>query len=386
MAKDHRAVLAGITHFNQLLVYLRDEMGWPIERDDFEDLTFEYSAEELGIDDRNAAKIQDIKRLRPLSPRQPWGIFFVKFEPRRLPVVALRRILGQVAVRKRASANSDERAAWAMDDLLFISNYGEGAERRISLAHFSQPAGGRELPTLKVLGWDNLDTPLHLDAVGIQLREHLSWPEDESDLGTWRSRWSSAFTLKNRETITTARELSERLAELARAIRDRITSALAVETERGRLTKLMKAFRESLVHDLSPAGFADMYAQTIAYGLLSARISDPTKRTAGDFAGHLRTNPFLRELMDSFVAVGGKRGRNGAILDFDELGVGEVVELLDAANMEAVLRLRRPEPPGGPGHPFLRALPGCLRQEAEGQPRCVLHPAACGVIHRPLGG
>ena len=37
----------------------------------------------------------------------------------------------------------------------------------------------------------------------------------------------------------------------------------------------MKAFQEALVHDLDEDGFADMYAQTIAYGLLSARIADP---------------------------------------------------------------------------------------------------------------
>ena len=100
-------------------------------------MTFEYTPEELGIDIKNAAKIQEIKRLRPLSVNQPWGIFFVKFEPKRLPVVALRRILSRVVVKKRASANSAERATWQTDDLLFVSNYGEGEERRISFAHFS---------------------------------------------------------------------------------------------------------------------------------------------------------------------------------------------------------------------------------------------------------
>ena len=129
MPSDRRAVLASITRFDQLIAYLRDEMGWPISQDSFkdaEDLFFEYTPEELGIDPKTAAKIESIKRLRPLSPRQPWGIFFVKFEPKKLPVVALRRILSQVALKKRASANSAERAAWATDDLLFISNYGEG--------------------------------------------------------------------------------------------------------------------------------------------------------------------------------------------------------------------------------------------------------------------
>ena len=101
----------------------------------------------------------------------------------------------------------------------------------------------------------------------------------------------------------------------------------------------MKAFQEALVHDLDADGFADMYAQTIAYGLLSARIADPHKKTADDLAGHMRTNPFLRELMETFLKVGGRRGKAGGPgIDFDELGVSEVVELLDDANMEAVVR------------------------------------------------
>ena len=341
MPTDQRERLAHIRRFDQLVAYLRDGLGWPIDSDDFEEMTFEYNLEELGIDAKNAAKIQEIKRLRPLVPGQPWGIFFVKFEPKRLPVVALRRILGQVALKKRASANRSERQAWVADDLLFVSNYGEGEERRIAFAHFSTPSDGHDLPTLKVLGWDNLDTPLHLDAIASELTEHLTWPDDEGDQDAWRERWRAAFTLRHREVITTSKELSESLAELARAIRDRIRTALAIETETGPLTKLMKAFRTALVHDLDEAGFSDMYAQTIAYGLLSARITDPEQRTADDLAAHMRTNPFLKELLETFLHVGGRRGKAGGPgIDFDELGVSEVVELLDDPNtkIEAVVR------------------------------------------------
>jgi len=339
MPTDHRDRLAAIKSFEELIAYLREKMGWPIDFTDFEELTFEYTPEELGIDAKNAAKIQEIKRLRPLSPEQPWGIFFVKFEPKRLPVVALRRILGQVALKKRASANSAERAAWAADDLLFVSSYGEGDEQQISFAHFSQPRDGHDLPTLKVLGWDNRDTALHLDGVARELTEHLAWPDNERDAEAWRARWRAAFTLRHREVITTSKELSIRLAALARDIRDRIKTALAIETDKGPLTQLMKAFQKALVHDLDADGFADMYAQTIAYGLLSARIADPHSKTADDFAANLRTNPFLRELMETFLKVGGRRGKAGEPgIDFDELGVSEVVELLDDANMEAVVR------------------------------------------------
>src|SRR5205823_3558852 len=201
---------AAIKTFKQLIAYLRDEMGWPIESGSaFEDMTFEYSPEELGIDAKNAAKIQEIKRLRPLSPRQPWGIFFVKFEPKKLPVVALRRILSQVALKKRASANNAERAAWSVNDLLFVSNYGEGDERQISFAHFSQAEAKQDLPTLKVLGWNNLDTALHLDAVVEQLTRNLAWPRDERNVEAWRQSWCSAFTLRHREVITTSLNLSE---------------------------------------------------------------------------------------------------------------------------------------------------------------------------------
>jgi hypothetical protein len=333
------AQLGAIRTFRSLVKYLRDEMGWPIGADSFEDLTFDYSAEELGIDAKNAAKIEEIKRLRPLASGQPWGIFFVKFEPKRLPVVALRRILSQVVLKKRATAKAAELAAWAADDLLFVSNYGEGDARHISFAHFSTAEGDADLPTLKVLGWDNLDTPLHLDDVAEHLTRDLAWPEDENDAKAWRKAWRGAFTLGHREVITTSRDLSIRLAELARVIRDRIGTALAIENAKGPLTVLMKAFQSTLMHDLDAAGFADMYAQTIAYGLLSSRIADPKARTADDFAAHMRTNPFLRELMETFLHVGGRRGKAGGPgIDFDELGVSEVIDLLDRANMEAVVR------------------------------------------------
>ena len=339
MPTDHRSALARIKRFDQLIAYLRDEMSWPIGGGDFDELTFEYTPDELCIDVNSAAKIQEIKRLRPLAPNQPWGIFFVKFEPKKLPVVVLRRILGQVVVKKRASANSSERQAWAAEDLLFVSNFGEGNARQISFAHFATPKNGRDLPTLKVLGWDNLDTALHLDAVAKELTEHLAWPKNDGDANAWREQWRAAFTLRHHEVINTSRELSGRLAELARTIRDRIKTAIAIETQRGPLNKLMKAFQAALVHDLDADGFADMYAQTIAYGLLSARIADPQKKTVDDFASHMRTNPFLRDLMETFLQVGGRRGKaGGSGIDFDELGVSEVVELLDDANMEAVIR------------------------------------------------
>src|SRR5262249_52971253 len=107
----------------------------------------------------------------------------------------------------------------------------------------------------------------------------------------------------------------------------------------GPLTSLMNAFREALVHDLDADGFADTYAQTIAYGLLSARVANASDESAERLPLTIPvTNPFLKELMETFLRVGGKRTASDATgIDFDELGVSEVVQLLDDANMEAVV-------------------------------------------------
>jgi hypothetical protein len=176
MPTDHRQQLRQISSFPSLVKYLRDELDWPIETDDFDDLTFDYEPEELGIDAKTAAKIDYIKQLRPLEDGQPWGIFFVKFEPKRLPVVALRRILGKLVFKQRASVDRADRPSWNLHDLLFISAYGEGDDRQISLAHFTEDTRLGNLATLKVLGWDGDDANLRLDYVHHELHTKLRWP------------------------------------------------------------------------------------------------------------------------------------------------------------------------------------------------------------------
>jgi predicted helicase len=46
------------------------------------------------------------------------------------------------------------------------------------------------------------------------------------------------------------------------------------------------------------------------------------------------TNPFLKDLMQTFLTVGGRKGK----MDFDELGINEVVELLRHTQMNEVLK------------------------------------------------
>ena len=187
--------LQRIRRFPELIDYLRDELDWPTEDFAFDDLTFEYDPADLGLKDEEAVKVKTIHQLRPLHQAQPWGIFFVEFGKKRLPIVLLRRILRHLVFKKRASANKAERPAWQPRDLLFISATGEDADRELTFAHFVE----REetgLAELRVLGWDTDDTPLHMDYVARTLSVKLRWHDRyERDPETWRKEWSAAFLL-----------------------------------------------------------------------------------------------------------------------------------------------------------------------------------------------
>lgn len=327
------ANLRDIRAFPELVRYLEDELDWPLQEYGFDELTFEFTPAELGLKEEDAASIKTIHQLRPLASGQPWGIFFVEFENKKLPVVVLRRILSHLVIKKRASANKASAPAWHAEDLLFVTAFGEDgiADREIAFAHFHQNPG--DLPTLHVLGWDGGDTPLKLANVDRILHERLHWPEDESDTDAWRDAWRKPFKHKLGHTIRTADLLAEELARLARGIRDKARRMLAAESENGALTKLFKAFQTALIHDLTPDSFADTYAQTITYGLLTAAISR-TEMSEGRHGTFVKaddiadivpvTNPFLKEMLQTFLKAGGRKGG----IDFDELGIQDVVELL----------------------------------------------------------
>jgi len=337
--------LRNIHTFYDLLHYLEEKLDWPLQEYQFDELTFEYQPEELGLKEDEAAKVRTIHQLRPLQHGQPWGIFFVEFENKKLPVVVLRRILSHLVVKKRASANKASEAAWHAEDLLFITTFGEDdiVQREIAFAHFHQSIG--DLPTLHVLGWDGGDTPLKLTHLDSDLQKHLRWPENTADHHAWRQQWASPFRHRIGHVIRTASALAETLADLARSINKKATRMLTVESDKGPLRMLYKAFQTALIHDLTEENFADTYAQTITYGLLTAAISrtDWSEGRHGTFiiAENVTdmvpiTNPFLKEMLQTFLKVGGRKGG----IDFDELGIQDVVELLrgDETDLPEILR------------------------------------------------
>lgn len=104
------------------------------------------------------------------------------------------------------------------------------------------------------------------------------------------------------QTIKSSKKLAEMMAGKARLLADIIERALtgdAESNEDSTLKSQMEAFKEILIHDITPKGFADVYAQTIAYGMFAARLHDPTLPTfSRQEAAELipKTNPFLRKL------------------------------------------------------------------------------------------
>jgi hypothetical protein len=341
------STLRSIHTFHDLLAYLGDELDWPVEDYALDELTFEYDADEIGLRGEDAAKIRGglVRQLRPLHGSQPFGIFFIEFEKKRLPVVVLRRILSHLALKKRASANAAEAKRWAAADLIFVSAFGEAHTRQLAFAHFQQDPAGADLPVLRVLGWDGDDTPLKLDYVEHVLRDRLRWPADATDHAAWREHWRGAFRHRLGHIIRTSQALADALAALARRIRAAAEVLLAAESEKGPLTRLYKGFKDALIHDLTPEAFADTYAQTITYGLLTAAInrtdtagsSEATYVKADDLTLMVRiTSPFLREMLQTFLTVGGRK--HG--LDFDELGIQDVIDLLrgEETDLPAILR------------------------------------------------
>jgi predicted helicase len=132
-------------------------------------------------------------------------------------------------------------------------------------------------------------------------------------------------------TISTPRELAERMARLARLLRDLIREVFAHEGKKGDLHGQYDAFKKVLIADLSVDQFADMYAQTIAYGLFAARCNHAGPGFTRAHAGKElpKTNPFLRRLFNTIA---------GADLD-DRIAwaVDDLAELLARADMKAIL-------------------------------------------------
>ena len=143
------------------------------------------------------------------------------------------------------------------------------------------------------------------------------------------------FSTHNGQTIKSSKKLAEMMAGKARLLQDILERAITsdeVTQENTSIKGQYDTFKQILIHDLKPDGFADIYAQTLAYGMFAARLHD---QSLEDFsrqeAAELipKSNPFLRNL---FGYIAGP--------DIDEriiTVVNNLAEVFRATNVEQLL-------------------------------------------------
>jgi len=174
------------------------------------------------------------------------------------------------------------------------------------------------------------------------------------------------------EIISKPEDLARQMARLTKAIRLATTTALDGEDNKGELHQLKQGFSEVLLPDLSDPDFADMYAQTISYGLFAARVGHAqpppcplekggkdvfTRRTAGTYIP--ATNPFLKRLFNTIV-------ETDAVSKID-WAIDDLVLLLSQVDMGSILedfgrRTRQEDPVVHFYETFLAAYNAALRK------------------------
>ncbi|MGD0279235.1 MAG: type ISP restriction/modification enzyme, partial [Smithella sp.] len=142
------------------------------------------------------------------------------------------------------------------------------------------------------------------------------------------------FSQEYKEPIRSGEHLSKIMGGKAQRIRDNVKQFLSTQEERNaEITRIYETIKKLLVHDLSKDAFADMYAQTLVYGLFVARYNDTTLETfsrqkARDLVP--ASNPLLRHFFDHIVGP-----------DFDkrlEYIVNELCAVFSHANVQDLMR------------------------------------------------
>ena len=139
------------------------------------------------------------------------------------------------------------------------------------------------------------------------------------------------FFAADHATIDDPADLARRMAGKTRLLRDTIRRILEDDDEPAALGELLASYREVLISDLDADEFADLQAQTAAYGLFAARClhEGPATEFTRQSAVFAQTTPFLR---DVFTRVAGPAADPRIAWIVDDLAL-----LLVRADMAAIL-------------------------------------------------
>jgi len=142
------------------------------------------------------------------------------------------------------------------------------------------------------------------------------------------------FTESYKEPIRSGRHLSKIMGGKAQRIRDNVRQYFATEPNKNtELIHVYETIKKLLVHDLTQESFADMYAQTLVYGLFIARYHDetPDNFTRGEARDLIpKSNPLLRHFFDHIAGA-----------DFDkrlEYIIDELCEVFSHADVKELMK------------------------------------------------
>ena len=313
---------------DHLLTLLLDGLDWPIPDGlTWDDLQLEWEPEELHLDPDKVAKLKHISQVPQLKKDQTFGVWVLEFDGGRLPVGAIRRLVQRLVKNERARKGSGQQAQWSLPDLLFFC-LSEGQDHLLHVVNFREKDGKR---VLNVLSWSDEPTPARLDLLVRRGVPDLYWESPDGPKVVLDPGFSRGFR-GYREGIRSAKALSARMAEVAQDVRDEVRSLYEVETEGGPIRALFNDVRDQLLGNLTPDRFADVYAQTMVYGLLTARIAHPEEFKADQSVSVLTfDNEFLDAIYSRF------RDDSDGVIDVDELGLNELAEQLAVTDVNELL-------------------------------------------------
>jgi predicted helicase len=136
------------------------------------------------------------------------------------------------------------------------------------------------------------------------------------------------------QQINSPKRLAELMAGKAKLLAEVLGAALSeddISHENTELRNQLNGFRQILIHDITPHEFADLYAQTLAYGMFAARLHDLdldtfSRKEAAELIP--KTNPFLRKLF-AYIAGPDIDDRIKWIVD----DLAEIFRAADVANL-----------------------------------------------------
>lgn len=340
-----------VKDFESILRYMAEKACWSIDFDyveDIEDITYGFDAEDIGLKDEEFYKIKKMSMLRPLEENQNWGIFGIEFDSKHFEKSALKKILSGLIPRRK----NKDHIVWNKKNLIFFCFWGMGTERTVGIAHFEENETGFQY------------IKINYCSLVIETKSNVKLFEDRlvklQGLYDGSCDWLEAFGNTYKQVINDTKTLTVELAEQAKNIKNRIMDTLKVESKNGYVHLLYEKFKNTLIHDLKESQFADMYAQTVVYGLFSARCMDKTENdfSAEDAIFNIpNTNPFLKNLMRECLGA-----ENNSKLSFDELEIGNVVDLLLHTKISSIIKDFNRQTGGGKEDPVIHFYEEFLTQ------------------------